>query len=116
MARSSTSFQRGFLSLLALLVSAGLVLFAVHLIRLDREVQRLFASVRWVLPAQVYAAPLDLYPGARFTAAELRHELDRLGYREVPKLAGPGTYAGNGDALDVDIRPFAFWDGPQAEA
>ncbi len=116
MTRKNTSIRRGLLAILALALSAGLVFCAVQIIRLDGEVQRLFAGVRWVLPAQVYAAPLDLYPGAKLSAAELRHELDRLGYRDMPKLAGPGSYAVSGDGLDVDVRPFAFWDGPQPES
>lgn len=117
MARSSPSyFRRGFLAIALLACSAGLLLSALYLVRLDAEVQRLFAGVRWVLPAQVYAAPLEIYPGARLSGAELRHELDRLGYREVAQLNGAGTYAVHGARVSVDVRPFAFWDGAQDES
>lgn len=98
-----------------LALSVALVVFAGYLVKLDREVQASFAGVRWTLPAQVYAAPLELYPGAPFGVAELRHELERVGYRPVSALGGPGSYVATGDQVDIDIRPFAFWDGPQAE-
>jgi penicillin-binding protein 1B len=115
MARLKFSLLRGMLAGLILVVSAGLLLFALYLIHLDREVQRKFANVKWVLPAQVYAAPLEIYPGKVVSAAEFRHELDRLGYRLQPKLSGPGTYTLAGDTVAVDVRPFAFWDGQQPE-
>ncbi len=115
MARSKFSPLRGLLAGLILAFSAGLVLFALYMIHLDREVQRKFAAVKWVLPAQVYAAPLEIYPGVTLSAAEFRHELDRLGYRALPSLSGPGTYAIAGDSVIVDVRPFAFWDGQQPE-
>ena len=98
-----------------LAAAAGIFAFSVLLTGLDKEVRDSFAGVRWVLPAQVYAAPLEIYPGARLSLEEFRHELDRLGYRSGSDLLGPGTYVATADAVRVDTRPFAFWDGPQVE-
>ncbi len=100
---------------LAVAVSIGLLLFTLYLVGLDGEVRAKFAAVRWVLPAQVYAAPLEVYPGAALNLEQLRHELDRLGYRAGDELVGPGTYIPAKDSLRIDSRAFAFWDGAQPE-
>lgn len=99
----------------AFAISLAIVVLAVWMVRLDKDVRVRFAGVRWVLPAQVYASPLELYPGAPVTLAELRRELDRLGYRPSDELSGPGTYQLGAEELRVDVRAFAFWDGPQPE-
>ena len=100
---------------LAISISVGIVALSVWLIQLDKEVRVRYAGVKWVLPAQVYAAPMDLYPGAPITVPELRKELDRLGYRLSDELTGPGTYQIGQDELRVDIRAFSFWDSQQKE-
>jgi penicillin-binding protein 1B len=100
---------------LVIVCSIGLVAFTLYMVRLDGEVRAKFAGVRWVLPAQVYAAPLEIYPGAKLSLPQLRHELDRLGYRAGDELTGPGTYIAGQDALRIDLRAFPFWDGQQAE-
>src|SRR5688572_32288972 len=51
-----------------------------------------FEGRRWDIPAQVYAAPLELYTGRALSVEDLVAELKRLGYREDPRLIGPGTY------------------------
>lgn len=95
--------------------SIGLVVFCAYLIRLDDDVRRSFAGVRWELPAQVYAAPLELFPGQRIGAEDLSHELRRIGYRQVTTLQGPGTFVLSKTEVDVHTRAFTFWDGPQPE-
>ena len=99
-------------SLLALCV--GGLLLTAYLVRLDGEIRTRFAGARWALPAQVYAAPLELYPGARMDADGLIHELQRLGYRALTTLEGPGTFVQRqGGRVDVHARGFDFWDGEQ---
>src|SRR5882672_1728595 len=100
---------------LGLALSVALLLLAIFLVKLDGDVRTRFAGVRWVLPAQVYAAPLEIYPGANLGLAQLRHELDRLGYRAGDELTGPGTYIAVKDSLRIDTRAFAFWDAAQPE-
>ncbi|WP_292997348.1 penicillin-binding protein 1B [Nevskia sp.] len=116
MIRIQSPLLRWLLIGLALSISIGLVVLSFWLVRLDREVRTLYAGVRWVLPAQVYAAPLELYPGARIKLPELKRELDRLGYRASDELTGPGTYVLAADEIRIDTRGFAFWDGVQAES
>lgn len=101
---------------LLLLLSAGIVGFAVYLTTLDKEIRARFAGARWALPAQVYAAPLELYPGLGLDSATLKHELERLGYREQAEPQGPGTFAVTKDQALIYTRAFKFWDGLQPES
>jgi penicillin-binding protein 1B len=96
------------LTLLVLLLLAAL--FALYL---DWRVTDEFEGRRWALPARVYARPLELFPGARLSAAQLAQELRLLGYQEG--LAGdePGRFERGGERFDLVTRPFAFWDGAQ---
>lgn len=96
-----------------LAASVSALVFAAYVLDLDREVRTRFAGARWALPAQVYAAPTLLYPGANFDKKALAHELDRLGYRLAPRLSGPGSYSVAASRVAVHTRPFGFWDGPQ---
>ncbi len=94
----------GISALVVLGVGGGYVLY------LDRLVTRQFRSLRWTLPARVYAAPLQLYVGAVLTEGQLEHELHRLAYRRVRQLQGPGTYTAVTGALAVQLRPVQFAD------
>ncbi|MDR3419138.1 MAG: penicillin-binding protein 1B [Nevskia sp.] len=106
---------RWLLIVLAIVFSLGLLVLSSVMVKLDQDVRNKFAGVRWVLPAQVYSAPLEIYPGAALGLPQLRHELDRLGYRAGEELVGPGTYIPARDSLRVDMRAFAFWDAAQPE-
>ena len=81
-----------------------------YVLYLDRLVTRQFEGRRWTLPARVYAAPLELYPGLALSAPELEHELQRLHYRREDRLSRPGTYRMQGTHLDVALRPAQFAD------
>ncbi len=98
---------------LALTLSVLLVWAAVQVALLDKEIRNRFSSVRWTLPAQVFASPQELYPGINLPLKELQHELGRLGYRQVAALEGPGSFVARAGALDIATRAFSFWDGPQ---
>ena len=105
--------RRGFLIAFVLALCAALAAFSYYLVQLDHVVRTRFAGARWALPAQVYAAPLELYPGLRVDAAMLQRELGRLGYRHVSDAAGPGTFSVSGSTIDLVTRAFRFWDGAQ---
>ncbi len=90
--------------------------FTAWVLALDREVRLRFAGARWALPAQVYAAPMLVYPGLNLGRKGFSRELDRLGYRHVPLLGGPGTYTAKAGRVAVHTRPFMFWDGLQPGA
>jgi penicillin-binding protein 1B len=69
-----------------------------------------FEGRRWTLPAQIYAAPLELYAGLPLPLPALEHELERLQYRRVERLERPGTYREQGARVDVAMRPARFAD------
>lgn len=119
MARRSRSKSRkiwyGVLATFLVLSSLGLIVFSSYLIKLDKEVRERFAGARWALPAQVYAAPMELYPGENISAAEFKHELQRLGYRPLERVGGAGTFAMSQEQADIHVREFHFWDGLQPE-
>lgn len=102
------------ISAVVLLLSVGGALFAAYLVKLDREIRERFAGARWALPAQVYAAPQELYVGLPLNAKDLVHELQRLGYREDAQLDMTGTYVAGAQRVDLYARGFDFWDGVQA--
>ncbi|HYM26780.1 MAG TPA: penicillin-binding protein 1B [Steroidobacteraceae bacterium] len=81
---------------------------------LDLQVTRQFEGRRWTLPAQVYAAPLELYAGAPLPLPALEHELQRLHYRRTDKLESPGTYRWSGEHIDIALRPARFADESRA--
>ena len=77
---------------------------------LDRLVVKQFEGRRWTLPAQVYAAPLELYAGLPLTQSGLEHELQRLHYRRSDRPDHPGTYQLAGERLEVSLRPARLAD------
>jgi penicillin-binding protein 1B len=102
----SRSFWRG-----ALMVAGFLLLVVlVYALYLDHVVTSKFEGRRWTLPAQVYAAPLELYAGLPLSAEQIEHELERLQYRESPQLSRPGTYRKRGGRLEVALRAARFAD------
>ncbi len=89
----------------------GFVALLAYTAWLDSEVRRQFEGKRWALPAQVYARPLELYPGLALTADQLQAELRRLDYRQQNRPHQPGTYSRRGRSLVITTRAFDFWDG-----
>jgi penicillin-binding protein 1B len=67
-----------------------------------------FEGRRWDLPAQDYAAPLELYTGRALLVEDLVGELRRLGYREDARLPGPGTYRAGLGRMEIATRGFQF--------
>src|SRR3569833_2101473 len=110
MARSGSKFGRIFwLSALVVVLGVG-VAVAFYVLYLDHLVTKQFEGRRWSLPAQVYAAPLELYTGLSLSGGDLEHELQRLQYRRVDRLEHPGTYRIQGGRIDVALRPARFAD------
>ena len=99
-------FWRAVLGTVAFVVLA-LVGYYVYL---DRDVVTQFEGRRWTVPAQIYAAPLELYAGLPLLQTDMEHELQRLQYRRVDKLEHPGTYKEQGNRIDVALRPATFAD------
>jgi penicillin-binding protein 1B len=101
---------RPFKRTLLLGVGAALLVAALYVLYLDVQVVRQFEGRRWTLPAQVYAAPLELYAGLTLTLAELERELQRLHYRQAERIDHPGTYRRQGEHIDVMLRAARFAD------
>ncbi len=93
--------------LLLLLAGAGFTLY------LDHRVRSEFEGRRFALPARIYARPLELHAGLRVPRAEVEEELRLLGYREGAREGEFAWFARNGERLDIALRAFVFWDGPQ---
>ena len=87
------------------------VLYGMYL---DHLVVKQFEGRRWTLPAQVYAAPLELYAGLPLSLSGLEHELQRLHYRRSDRADPPGTYHLAGEQLEVSLRPARFADETRA--
>jgi penicillin-binding protein 1B len=96
-----------YLLAIVLLCGVGLALYVVHL---DRIVTTQFEGRRWTLPAQVYAAPLELYAGEDLSAPDLEHELLRLQYRRMERADNPGSYSRQGDRFVIYLRAARFAD------
>ena len=95
---------------LLLVVLGVLVAGMLYALYLDRLVVRQFEGRRWTLPAQVYAAPLELYAGLPLTSGALEHELQQLHYRRTDRPDRPGTYRLGGEQIEVSLRPARFAD------
>ena len=103
--------------MLALLLGAlAFLAFTVLIYHSDRTVRQRFSSARWVAPAQVYAAPQELYSGAPLSADALEAALLRLGYRErEADPEGPGEYQRSGQGLHLWRRAFVLGDQREPE-
>jgi penicillin-binding protein 1B len=89
------------------LLAAGFTLY------LDIRVRSEFEGRRFALPARIYARPLELHAGLRISPASIAEELRLAGYREAPREGESGWFARHGDGVEIALRPFVFWDGPQ---
>jgi penicillin-binding protein 1B len=89
------------------------VAFAAYLVYLDAHIRAQFEGKRWVLPAHVYARPLELYAGMTLRPEELESELLALGYRKRGQPPGPGDFSRRDDEFRVYTRGFRFWDGTE---
>ncbi|MGH8641268.1 MAG: transglycosylase domain-containing protein, partial [Burkholderiales bacterium] len=90
-----------------LLLAAGLTLY------LDIRVRSEFEGRRFALPARIYARPLELHAGLRISLASVVDELRRAGYHEASREGESGWFVRSGDGLEIALRPFVYWDGPQ---
>ncbi len=103
--------RRPVLRVLLAAAFVGFMALLAYVAWLDSQVRHQFEGKRWALPAQVYARPLELYPGQALTADQLQAELRRLDYRKQNHPLQPGTYSRRGRSLVITTRAFDFWDG-----
>src|SRR2546421_4283925 len=86
---------------------------SVFTLYLDSRVRSEFEGRRFALPARIYARPLELHVGLRIAQADVEQELRDLGYPDVAREGESGWFARSGNELEIALRPFVFWDGPQ---
>ncbi len=91
-------------------VALCVLVLTLYVVHLDRIVTTQFEGRRWTLPAQVYAAPQELYAGEPLSAPDLEHELLRLQYRRVSQPDRPGSYVRQGDRFQISLRAARFAD------
>jgi penicillin-binding protein 1B len=92
----------------------GMLLGAsVFTLYLDQRVRTEFEGRRFALPARIYARPLELHAGLRIAQPDLEDELRQLGYLDAPRQDEFGWFSRSGERLEIALRPFMFWDGPQ---
>src|SRR5688572_21780912 len=70
----------------------GTLLGGAWVVWIDYQVRTDFKALQWALPARIYARPVELYAGAHIGDEDLVSYLQRLGYRETSRVAGPGEY------------------------
>lgn len=71
-----------------------------------RESVSRFNVRRLRLPTRIYADYTPLQPGAALRVDDLLEKLDRVGYREVPRLTAPGEYLTAEGGIDIYTRQF----------
>ncbi|MEZ5549417.1 MAG: transglycosylase domain-containing protein [Pseudomonadales bacterium] len=89
----------------------GVVALAGYLLYLDRLITETFEGRRWTVSALVYAQPLELFPGAALTLADVVGELNRNGYEQLANPVHPGSYQRRNSELLVHLRAFDFLEG-----
>jgi len=95
-------------------LAAAIAAVAVYYFYVDRSVTQQFQGRRWTLPAQVFAAPLELYVGAPLSMNDLIEELARLQYRAGAKADRPGSFRRQDDRIDIALRATRFADETRA--
>jgi len=83
----------------------GAVLYGFYL---SWRVTSEFSDRSWDRPAQVYAAPVELYSARQLSAANLAIELVRLGYRETNGPLASGRFRLGRDLIEIHTRSFEY--------
>jgi penicillin-binding protein 1B len=109
-ARSRRRLWRKILIVIFVVLACVAAVAGAWIMHLDRVVTKQFQGRHWSVPAHVYAAPLELYAGARISANDLEEELRRVHYRPGDPAGGPGLYRRVGNAFDIRTRRVRFID------
>lgn len=99
------------LALFALIIAAISLILGPRVMRLDRMVKERLEGRIWALPAEVYARPLELYPGLDLGPQALEDELELAGYRREDQPAAPGAYARRDGSFEIVTRDFPYPSG-----
>lgn len=105
--------SKRWLGLLFKLFIVAVVLLAGVLIYLDAVVQEKFSGKRWMVPAKVYARPLELFAGQKLNKQDFLTELNALGYRNETSASSAGAVSVNGNTVELHTRGFQFYEGAE---
>ncbi|NGX16823.1 penicillin-binding protein 1B [Wenzhouxiangella sp. XN24] len=96
-------------ALLALVAGAGWIAW------LDMRITSQFEGRRWDQPAQVFAAPVELYAGRPLGIERFTALLEAQGYRQADGSAPrAGFWWRQGNSVRLMTRAFRFAEGPRA--
>lgn len=109
--RSRLPKRRTVFRVISWTVGAFLFLFLVLGIWVYRTSVGRFQIRKLRLPTRIYADITPLRPTQPMLADELLEKLDRLGYREVERLAQPGEYLRSEGGVDLYTRAFTHPTG-----
>lgn len=114
--KNTAKKQKGFvrrvlLPIFFFLALVALIILAIFMWQLDRQVVDKFAGKKWSVPARVYARPLELYEGLRIDAEHVLKEAQALGYKDKKGL--PGSVVKEGSRMRIYTRGFNFQDGKE---
>ncbi|HUP60281.1 MAG TPA: PBP1A family penicillin-binding protein [Thermoanaerobaculia bacterium] len=93
------------------IVGIGAVLFVILAIWVYRSAVGRFEVRRLRLPTRIYADYMPLAAGVELQTDDLLEKLDRLGYRDVERLAQPGEYLRTDGGVDIHTRAFTHPTG-----
>jgi penicillin-binding protein 1B len=91
------------LSLIVLVLAVGIWAY--------REAIGRFQVRKLRLPTRIYADYTPITAGLPLQADDLLEKLDRLGYREAPRLAAPGDFMRTAGGFDIYTRSFTHPTG-----
>lgn len=111
--KKTGSWKKRLLGIAIKLTVAVIAVVLVYGIYLDGKVSRKMTAHRYQIPAQIYAMPMELYPGKVLSKKQLMAELDALNYRRVGNPGSPGEYSVSSKKVDLYRRSFDFAQGPQ---
>ncbi|MFT5700018.1 MAG: penicillin-binding protein 1B [Desulforhopalus sp.] len=95
-----------------LIIATGAGYFAYrYLDQVNGEIQKKFNGSKWVLPAIVYARPLELYPAMKLDPNLLEKELQLADYRKETPVTAPGGYFRDEGSFEIYTRGFHFASG-----
>ncbi|MDW5266535.1 MULTISPECIES: transglycosylase domain-containing protein [Acidobacteriaceae] len=102
----SSSLVRGLLIAVLACLAIGVAIFGIAYFHYQHVVDdRLAAGPIFASESQIYAAPREVRPGQKLTAASIAADLRRVNYNGNPQL---GTFNLNGDTIFIKPGPESY--------
>lgn len=107
--KSKSGFYKYLLQILVILVCVA----GIYILWLDLRIRREFEGNKWLLPARVFASPVEIYPEQTISVNSLKAYLLDLGYEQGPELIHAGQFQIHGNTIVLNTRPVEYWDGEE---